>query len=80
MQSQIIGTDLEDEFTERAFAAYAQSGGTDQPSMGSSTIEKLGDMHYAVLRNMHGTLAVYSIRDGKLRRLDEEDVPSELTV
>jgi len=67
---KIIGTDLEDEITRRAFAAYFRTDGTDQPTAATSGVEKHGGKHYAVLRNRNGVLACYRVRnDGKLKRL-----------
>lgn len=57
----------------RAVAAYFRNGDTkslDQPSFGSSGVERLGDKVYVVLRNINGLLAVYRLRStGLLRRM-----------
>ena len=53
----------------RAYAAYFRSGGVDLPSTASDVIV-FGGKTYAVLRNVHGILAIYRLlKSGQLRRL-----------
>lgn len=62
----------------RAMAAYFKSGAIDQPASSISQVESIGELHYAVLRNGGGTLAVYRVRnDGMLKRLKRW--PKEIT-
>lgn len=64
-----------DEILRRAFAAYFRRAAADggqlmQPAEGSSSVETIGDLTYAVLRNNDQTLAVYRVRnDGQLKGL-----------
>jgi hypothetical protein len=59
-----------DRILQRAFAAFFRHGGTEQPSASDSGVEKHEGLHYAVLRNVRGTLAVYRVRNDKmLKRL-----------
>lgn len=62
------------EFMSRAFAAYYQGARKEnppiEPAQGKSTLETVRGRSYVVLRNTHGTLAVYRIRNqGILKRL-----------
>jgi hypothetical protein len=53
----------------RAYAAYFRSGGVDVPSNASDVIV-FGAKTYAVLRNLHGILAIYRLlKSGQLKRL-----------
>ncbi len=54
----------------RAMAAHFRFGGTDQPSVTSSAVERHAGKWYAVLRNTRGIIGVYRVRnDGKLKKL-----------
>ncbi|MBA2485856.1 MAG: hypothetical protein H0V35_07120 [Nitrospira sp.] len=64
----------EREYLGRAFSAYYKGASTEdaaiQPGQGASTLETVANRTYVVLRNTHGTLAVYRIRnEGILKRL-----------
>ena len=62
---------------DRAISAFMRRQGPHgeempYPSAGDSTVEKYKGDEYVVLRNRHGTLAVYRIRgDGRLQGLSE---------
>ena len=62
-----------DNLTSRAISAYyrsrTRSGATviDQPNNGSGVVEHDG-LTYVVLQNIHGTLAVYRVRNSGLLR------------
>lgn len=62
-----------DNMIGRALAAWFRTGGTDSPASDASGISEVGGLHYAVLRNANGVLAVYRIEtpEGgpRLRRL-----------
>lgn len=58
----------EDELIDRARAAYAKAGGTDQPENGGAVREILGAT-FVVLSNINGTLAVFQWDGAKLTRL-----------
>jgi hypothetical protein len=69
----------EQDLTRRAIAAYYRSGKGDPmspPSKYSGLVAREG-LHYIVLRNANGVLAVYRVRsDGMLKALKRW--PSEL--
>jgi hypothetical protein len=60
-----------DDLLSRAYRAYFTSEGdrADQPREVISGQEEDGDKSYVVLRNSLRTLAVYRIRNDRLRRL-----------
>ena len=56
----------------RAMSAWFRtpSRETDQPSAALSTVERVGNFSYVVLRNVAGVMVVYRIKtDGALKRL-----------
>ena len=56
----------------RAMSAWFRtpSRETDQPSAAMSTVERVGNLSYVVLRNVAGVMVVYRIKtDGALKRL-----------
>ena len=59
----------EQDLLRRAYAAYFKGGGTDQPAELASGLETSeAGKKYVVLRNTHGVLAVYRVRnDGVLK-------------
>jgi len=65
-----------DEMKRRATAAWFRGGNQDQPSWDDSGVETNNGMHYVVLRNVKGVLAVYRIRNDeilkRLKRWPEE--------
>lgn len=66
----MIGVVSDPDLLRRAYAAYFRAGGTDQPNVQDSGVEKHKGLKYVVLRNVRGTLAVYRVKaDGALRRL-----------
>ncbi|MGE3458106.1 MAG: hypothetical protein AB7O24_23530 [Kofleriaceae bacterium] len=64
IQRKIIGTDVEDELLDKAIASFVRAGGA-QPAHGSSTVEKVGDEHHVVLRNVSGELARYRVTEAE---------------
>lgn len=64
-----------DDLTSRAFTAYFRAakrqewGEPDQPAYTSGVVEHKG-LHYVMLENVNGPLAVYRVRnDGRLKQL-----------
>ena len=56
----------------RAMSAWFRTpaNGIDQPSAALSTVERVGNLSYVVLRNVAGVMVVYRIKtDGALKRL-----------
>jgi hypothetical protein len=61
---------ITEQITLRALAAYSRAGHADQPSVNDSDVETVDGLDYCVLRNEHGVLAVYRVRnDGMLKGL-----------
>jgi hypothetical protein len=57
--------DTDDNLTGRAFAAYFQAGGMDQPANTSGVVE-CDDKLYVVLHSGNDILAVYRVRPNGL--------------